>query len=569
MQVYRLGRANTTGGADRGEITPSGAVKSEYLREALRERKSQMQRPTTPEGPKAKTPAQPPLLADEWIQDAEEERLRSCKSARRPQYSRRSSAFASYGESPFSVPEPMTTKDQQTRMNQLQNENFNLKLKVDSLERRADKMLEDHGKVVDELEELRRVRDEKERLEERCSELKKKNDQLAEANARGEVAYNALQHDTDKLEGEKSDLWALNDEISKELVKRQNALDEAVEMIYKLEEEKAALSRQVRECKASVNAIDAPAPSRWNGDSDYYSTEAENDSPQRMRTPQLAPGRAAHLSSSTSDYHSDVSSPTKAPSIADYPVSEKAQALKRDSSRGRERATLLRERASLLSLVGLVPADDAPEAAPVRASAAAAAGAASTDEKNARERAFNPVSLHSSFSSVPTSPVRRDFVRPSKPSRSLRGLYAGDDAPPRRPTTSSSLSPSAEVPEQMSASLGALPAARPKTTHPHSPTPPPPPQSIGSSAVANASQTTAATTMEEAAADETADARHHLFVTRPEYRPLASLELAPSPLPQRRSRRPRASLPSWRTPGLGDGMVQRDLFFNGLSDRIE
>ncbi|KAF2460587.1 hypothetical protein BDY21DRAFT_335827 [Lineolata rhizophorae] len=282
-------------------------AKSELLREALREKrigsKSDVQARRGSWTPKPTTP-KPAPPRDDWIVNSEEEE-RSDSARSRHHHRRASTQAVSTPRPSASTPKPMASKEADAHMDKLSRENFDLKLRMYLQQERIQKMQQDLDEALDKLESLGKVEAEKNNLEEENQSL--------------EVENEALRESLDAANREKQETLDMNDELVRELEKRDAAVEEAAGIIHGLEEEVEVLRRSTAENRV--------------GDSDYFSGEADNNTSHQLKTTtsNLTASRPSS-SGHGSDYFSATSMSPHAPFRTPRSLSRRGQIPQRSSS---------------------------------------------------------------------------------------------------------------------------------------------------------------------------------------------------------------------------------------------
>jgi hypothetical protein len=316
--------ATTEGGRSDSRSEP----RSEYLRKALQDRKDARSRPKPAEEPsnapdrvespllrrRARTPSpvrnlpspEPSLVGDDWTRDVLEEerpsRSRAPATVRKP---RRSSAtgLRTSEASPFAG---TPSKDTQAKLDRLSNENFNLKHRLTLQQDQVKQLVEKLELALEEIKALRKADEEKEEA----------NKQLQQEVLELEVELDEREAEIHQLQVERTELFSLQDELAKEMEKRDEAIDEATEMIMQAEEECERVKAELEALRQERAATAAATPKEI--DSDYYSAEAERDSPWRHA--RTKPSTDSKLSAGLSDYYSGPNSPYVQPHSEPLPV---------------------------------------------------------------------------------------------------------------------------------------------------------------------------------------------------------------------------------------------------------
>ena len=300
--------------------------KSEYLREALNSRKAKNPSPVNPLSQPA-TPIEHP--GDEWAANAEEEDASGNDTSKR-RY-RRASEVKEQRPTPT---RKFTLKEMDSKKDQIEKSNFDLGLRICLLEQHNAKIQKELEEALEKIKAFEGVEDENE-------ELREENDQLR-------LKTQGLEEDLAAKHDEYAELLSINEELVTEMEKRDAGLEEAADMIYRLEIENVTLKERVANCKAAIGG---------NGESDYYSTEPEADSPRKRASDLWSiPESRPSTGQRDSDYYSQPPSPqvpaTKPQSNSKPvgPYSARARTLIRTTSHGSGSVNELRKRMSLVSV---------------------------------------------------------------------------------------------------------------------------------------------------------------------------------------------------------------------------
>lgn len=349
----------------RGSITPSvrpstsgGETiepKSDFLREALRERKGLPPRSnsTTPRKVKSDRPPVSQLAHDELFLPSsdEESRIPVRRTLFRPQRTRRASDITPAKSSPpCSQQRNLTVRETDAQMDKLLKANWDLKHRIMLHDAAHSKL---RGELAAALEEL-----------DRTASLRERNEHLQDAiNA---VSRQAAVHEEENrdLKINNAELTVLNDDLVRELEakdegiqQRQLAIEEAAGIIQQLEEANDVLKKQQQAL--------SPPP-----ESDYFSGDASTTPSMKMSLRPTTAGTwgTEHTNQPDSDYFSADSpsltpvTPKRAPS--NLQTKEKAMQLDRAKAMGAafNREIGLRSQVSKDSLLSTFLNNPPPEA---------------------------------------------------------------------------------------------------------------------------------------------------------------------------------------------------------------
>ncbi|KAF2103716.1 hypothetical protein NA57DRAFT_69926 [Rhizodiscina lignyota] len=274
-----------TGTPNRRPSSSSGSSfsepKSQYLQQALLERRGQatpQPRPTPPRRPSTRTGLS---FQDEWTAAGDAPIKRSQSTDPQRHHKRRASVGGTNSRDTIPAPRPgLNLKETNELIDRLQKDNFDLKLRVTLQDDRLKKLVRD-------LEETKERVEAAEILEEKYSILE---DKAAK-----------LEQQVTELEKENAELMGWNEEAVKELEQRDMAVKEAVTIIHELEQKLEAKQISIPP-RPRVQTIER------HHDSDYFS--AEPDSPYTPAvSAKLRPGSSSGSSilPADSDYYSATS----------------------------------------------------------------------------------------------------------------------------------------------------------------------------------------------------------------------------------------------------------------------
>ncbi|KAJ9658708.1 hypothetical protein H2201_007673 [Coniosporium apollinis] len=239
--------------------------KSDYLRKLLAEKREKAARQSEePETPK-------PKGRDDWIFESDDE-----DSVRRSWRARRGSDRLSASRSPSVAHHyPVTSREHQERLDRLQKENFDIKLRFQLQEEHVKKL---ERKLDEALEEAKMKKD----LEHDVADLVHENDELAKQ-------VNKLEKEVEQVKGINAEVTTLNDDLFDELTKRDSDLGEATDMVLKLETEIENLKAALAEAQKHIT------PRQSSEFSGYYSSSPQTDSPARTVDSTPAQAELDHL----------------------------------------------------------------------------------------------------------------------------------------------------------------------------------------------------------------------------------------------------------------------------------
>ncbi|KAK8165377.1 hypothetical protein IWX90DRAFT_162637 [Phyllosticta citrichinensis] len=237
---------------------------SDYLRQKLRERRLGVD--DRPLRSLSLSNPQPVATMDDYIfanDDSKKDRRRSRASGAR-RSSLQPNGSASQNQNPA-----MASKEVQSTMDKLTNENFDLKLRLRLMEQK------NHGLQ----EQLEHEQEKTERLVEAAAER----DDLEEENADLCARVEELQESVLNTEQKLLDSWKMNSEVIRELEKRDADIKEALDMYLDAENRLQALEQKYTACKLRRDS------SYFSNDADAASTSKTLESP---RTPKRAPSKS-------------------------------------------------------------------------------------------------------------------------------------------------------------------------------------------------------------------------------------------------------------------------------------
>lgn len=290
---FRPRRSSTTP-SQRPKTSPEEIQpQSDFLRDALREKKGLPLPPrsqsTTPRGAGVSLgTTQKKGAHDEWMPSSDEERnvLRT-STGRRPQKPRRASDIGTM-KSSLSQNANLGQREAGNKLDKLEKDNFDLKLKITMQQERMNQLHEELEQAVNNVQDLSNA-----------VELLSKN-----------IA--STEEELERTRASNQDLTEMNDDLVKELEERdegiklrQLAIEEAAGIIQTLEIKCEKLE------KVALRPDASPRPG-----SDYFSGDAEGTPPRKVG-PLKSPGNPIHLgvlpTPPDSDYFSADTSPNNTP----------------------------------------------------------------------------------------------------------------------------------------------------------------------------------------------------------------------------------------------------------------
>ena len=285
----------STPSASRGRIDSFAEPKSELLRHALDAKRAAHSSPTpTPTPTPAPTESrQTPLekskdtVSDPWLDNAKEDedavKVTPVRRSRRP------------SEGP--TPRMRTQRELQAENDGLKNAQMDLKIRLEALQSQ-------HNKLLDQAEEDRARIQELESYEEEVFDLR-------DTNAKHVSTVRDMEDELTELRSQNEEILKISEDTVAEIENKEEALQEAAEIILGLEKDKADLLEEIERLKetqrtksqaaagydtnafaavhenlkypADLTSVDDSRPSTGYHDSDYYSMPA---SPRETRSPE-------------------------------------------------------------------------------------------------------------------------------------------------------------------------------------------------------------------------------------------------------------------------------------------
>lgn len=255
--------------------------KSELLRSALDAKRAAHSTPTsTPtDTRRAHQDTLTTVASDPWLDNAkDEEDITKAAPVRRP---RRPSEGA--------MPRARTQRELQAENGSLRNAQMDLKLRLEALNHQ-------HNKVLDQIEENKQRIKELEPYEAEVWDLRETNKQLT-------TKSQEMEDEVNNLREQNVEILKILDETVGNMEKRDEALQEAAELILVLEKDKGALLEEIEQLKAQ--AAKAQTDTRYNTDT-YVAASGQ---PEYLTRVQSIDESRPSTSYNDSDYFSMPASP--------------------------------------------------------------------------------------------------------------------------------------------------------------------------------------------------------------------------------------------------------------------
>ncbi|KAF2465418.1 uncharacterized protein BDR25DRAFT_345993 [Lindgomyces ingoldianus] len=305
---------------------PFMEAKSEYLRSALEARRAKdapVPPPTDHQPPPR--PASAASTVDPWLSNVEfEEEIPKVPPIRR---TRRPSEGVG--------PRIPTYRDMQADMEKRENILLDMNLKLELL-RKQNNELKDKLEAADKrIYELEALEEENRELREDCNHLELKLQDMDE-----------LEEENAQLQEQNTETLKIQEETVAEMEKLNTAMDEAADMIFRLDTENSQLKKENSDLKLLVarNRSSSEEPV-------YYSADGEGSPPQGYPTRVYSIDEARPSTSNfDSDYYSQPASPQVKPTKEAKQFSEHAKKFQELNQNGQYAIQELRKRASEVSI---------------------------------------------------------------------------------------------------------------------------------------------------------------------------------------------------------------------------
>ncbi|KAH7036752.1 hypothetical protein B0J12DRAFT_744213 [Macrophomina phaseolina] len=330
-----LGALRTPTRASSLSIPTATEPKSEYLRLKLRERREHLGMPEQPIQHFSLSEPKPARGMDDYIFESEEDRKRT---RRRPrgQSNRVSSLTSQYPSGPAHHAQcySMGSREQQTNMDKMSKDNFDLKLRLTLVEERSHRLEAELEDALEKIDTLRVVEEER--------------DELHEENINLCDRVEDLQQSKEACEEKLRDSWKMNGEIFAELEKRDAAIKEALDMYLDSERRTQSLELELAKHKAVPR----------HRDSSYFSSGPDSAGPRS--TEEFSRPPTSRLGARRDGLSSAPASPEHPDTVSELAISRQPNPrysrLIRTMSAGEMRLNDLRERATTAN--GTDPAVD-------------------------------------------------------------------------------------------------------------------------------------------------------------------------------------------------------------------
>lgn len=299
--------------------------KSEYLRQKLRERREDLGMTDDSLRQLSLSEPKPVRGMDDYIFESEEDHKKN-RRRQRGQASRVSSAASQYagGNPSRSQSYSMGSREQQTSMDKMSKDNFDLKLRLTLVEERGHRLETELEEALEKIDTLQAIEEER--------------DELHEENAVLCDRVEELQQSNDACEQKLRDSWRMNGEVFAELEKRDVAIKEALDMYLESERRMQSLEAELAKYKASPRRCDSSYFSAGTESAVARSNEEFSRPPTRQRGA-LRDG-----------YDTAPPSPERRDTLPDLassrPLNPRYSRLVRTMSAGEMRMNHLRERAT-------------------------------------------------------------------------------------------------------------------------------------------------------------------------------------------------------------------------------
>lgn len=290
-----------------GEIEP----RSGFLRDALREKKGLPTRSQSTTPRRARIGSRPTTQQsphDEWMPSSDEEKNILRASTSRPQKTRRASDIGSMrsSRSPNAM---LGQKETGNKLDKLEKDNFDLKLKITMQQERMSQLHEELEQAVSNAHDLNNA-----------VELLSK-------------SIASTEEELERTRTSNQEIAEMNDELVKELEQR----DEGIQLRQLAIEEAAGIIQILEiKCEKLEHEASRPDASPRTG-SDYFSGDAEGTSPRRGVSLKV-PLHAVHLgvlpTPPDSDYFSADTSPNNTPRTPYFTATEKVVQMIRAQEKG-------------------------------------------------------------------------------------------------------------------------------------------------------------------------------------------------------------------------------------------
>ncbi|KAL0256499.1 hypothetical protein SLS55_008894 [Diplodia seriata] len=350
---------------------PGAEPKSEYLRQKLRERRQDLGMTEQSLRSLSLSEPKPSRAMDDYIFASEEDQKKDRRRAR-AQTGRISTATSQHASaSTHRTPSySMGSREQQTSLDKMSKDNFDLKLRLTLVEERSRRFETELEDALEKLERMNAVEEERDDLQEENTLL---GDQVEE-----------LRRSQEACEQKLRDSWKMTGEVFAELEKRDAAIKEALDMYLHSE-------RRVQELEAELVKY-GPAPRRR--DSSYFSAGPDSAGVRSVEEPSRP--ASSQLGGQQDGFGSVPPSPERRDTVPNLsstrPLSQRYSRLVRTMSAGDMRLNDLRERASTANVADCaVDEGDSRNSSPVqrRRTLRRASGSPNVDRASSKASSSN------------------------------------------------------------------------------------------------------------------------------------------------------------------------------------
>lgn len=380
--------------------------KSEYLRHALDAKRAKQASPS-PTPPEARPPPPTTTLnkapSDPWLDQAKCEgdgpHITAMRRHRRP--------------SDGAVPRPKTQRELQAEMEKLKETIFNLNMKLELIRKQ-------NNDLKDQMEEAQKRVDELEPLGDENFELREENIQLQQTNDTLASKIQEMAEELIELRQRNTKILQIQDESLTHMESQNTALEEAAEIIIRLEDEKNALAQENSNLKDQVATLQTTPTAETYAETDG---DAKERCPCRVYSIDESRPSTSHFDS---DYYSQPGSPQAKPSkdpLSPVTVSERARSFLAMNKEAARSVQDLKKRSSDASMKGIKPKISIPEVPQIPEAYKQAQTPKTLARQPRRSKLISPTSpalAPDSYVGMQRSPTPRT---PTSPAEGLRGLF--------------------------------------------------------------------------------------------------------------------------------------------------
>ncbi|CAI6318170.1 unnamed protein product [Periconia digitata] len=257
--------------------------KSEYLRHALEAQRAKQTTPasTSSPAPIESKPSAPeaasPSTSDPWLEQAKDEsflpRNTPTRRTRRP--------------SDGMAPRKPTIREQQAEVDKLKEALFSQNMKLELISKQNNELKDEIEEANDRIAQL--------------EHLEEDNHDLRETNRHLEDKIEDIYDDYEELQKRNADILQIQEESVQNMELQNNALEEAAEIIFRMEQQKESLARENALLRQQMSNLQAPTTG-------YHHTGMDGDTkgPARVYSVDESRPSTSHFDS---DYYSQPASP--------------------------------------------------------------------------------------------------------------------------------------------------------------------------------------------------------------------------------------------------------------------